>query len=124
MQIEITPPSPPLGLGWAHMNHFQWKSFRLNLSNSVTNNSEERATRVFVLLDYIHSAVEIVSFKANDFSSRQAPVALMEKIIHNIRIGIETLQLLNNNRRHSIAATTSLQIYHIHVSYFMLNATQ
>ena len=39
-------------------------------------------------------------------------MALMEKIIHNIRIGIETLQLLNNNR-HSIAATNSLQIYHI-----------
>ena len=56
MQIEITPRSPPLGRDWAHMNHFQWKSFRLNLSNSVTNNSEERATRVFVLLDYIHSA--------------------------------------------------------------------
>lgn len=56
MQIEITPRSLPLGRDWAHMNHFQWKSFRLNLSNSVTNNSEERATRVFVLLDYIHSA--------------------------------------------------------------------
>ena len=42
---------------------------------------------------------------------------------HNIGIGIETFQLLNNNRYSSIASN-SLQIYHICVLYFMYNATQ
>ena len=120
MQIEITPRSLPLGRDWAHMNHFQWKSFRLNLSNSVTNIFEEGASRLFVLLDYIHSDRNRFIQRKWFLKPAHGPDG-EDYTQHWIRI--ETLQLLNNNRyMNSIAATNSLQIYH--VLYFMLNATQ
>ena len=121
MQIEITPQSRLLG--WVSTSTYEPFSMGV-LSTEIyqiqsrTSLKKEHPDFLSYLIIYIQT--EIVSFNANDFSS---PWPSWRRLYTQHWIRIETLQLLNNNRyMNSIAATNSLQIYH--VLYFMLNATQ